>query len=317
MPRKKPAPAKRILSVIVPEFDERENLRNLHTRLTRALSKCDCHWELIFVDDGSTDGSPAVLRELHAADPRAKAIFLSRNFGQSAAITAGLDAAVGDAVVIMDADGQDPPDLIPAMVEKWKEGYEVVAGRRVSRAGEPLLKRLTAFLYYRVMRALVGWDLPLDTGEFRLLDRKVIEVLKQCPQRQRLIRTLASWPGFHQTTVDYEHGKRYAGKSKYTFRKSLRLAVTSITNFSLVPLRLAFGLGALVSAAALVALLVLLCRFAAGAAPGAMAFAVAGLWLLGGLQCLLLGILGEYVGRTHIEAQQRPIYVVRERIGWK
>jgi dolichol-phosphate mannosyltransferase len=205
---------------------------------------------------------------------------------------------------------------VPALVAKWKEGYEVVAGRRVRRAGEPLFKRLTAFLYYRVMRALVGWDLPVDTGEFRLIDRRVVEVLKQCPQRQRLIRTLASWPGFRQTTVDYEHGRRYAGKSKYTFRKSLRLAITSITNFSVVPLRLAFYLGALVTAGSLVAFLFLLYRLVAGFAPGAMAFAVTGLWLLGGLQCLLLGILGEYVGRTHIEIQGRPIYVVRDRLGW-
>jgi dolichol-phosphate mannosyltransferase len=255
-----------------------------------------------------------VLTLLHEADPRIKAIFLSRNFGQSAALTAGIEAAKGDAIIVMDADGQDPPEVLPALIAKWKQGYEVVGGRRASRRGEPLLKRALAFLWYRVMRLLIGWDMPLDTGEFRIIDRVVADVFLACPQRHRLVRTLTSWPGFRQATVDYHHGPRHAGNTKYTLGSSLRLAITSITGFSLVPLRIAFALGIVILASSIAS-----CAWIVFAGLRGefnyMALAIAGLWALGGLQCILIGILGEYIGRTYIEMQHRPLYVVRDSIG--
>lgn len=299
---------------MVPAYNEEPNLRYIYELLHEVFDVADDSAEFIFVDDGSSDNSRFVLSQLHAHDPRVKAIFLSRNFGQSAALTAGIDAAKGDAIIVMDADGQDPPELVPALIAKWKEGYDVVGGRRISRRGEPILKRALAYLWYRVMRLLVGWDLPMDTGEFRIIDRAVADVFRACPQRHRLVRTLTSWPGFRQTTVDYEHGARHAGKTKYTYRSSLRLAVTSITGFSLAPLRIALPLGAFVSVCSLIACLWI--GFS-GARNGVSlgALAIAGLWLLGGLQCILIGILGEYVGRTYIEIQRRPLYVVRDAIG--
>jgi dolichol-phosphate mannosyltransferase len=302
------------VSVVVPAYNEGPNLRFIYERLRVAFDSLDDSFEVIVVDDGSTDNTRPVLLQLHKEDPRVKAIFLSRNFGQSAALTAGIEAAKGDAIVVMDADGQDPPELVPALIAKWKQGYEVVGGRRTSRRGEPVLKRAMAYAWYRVMRLLVGWEMPMDTGEFRIIDRAVADVFRACPQRHRLVRTLTSWPGFRQTTVDYEHGVRHAGKTKYTFRSSLRLALTSITGFSLAPLRIAFAFGALIMVCALVSCAWILFAAARGGVDLA-ALSIAGLWLLGGAQCVFIGILGEYVGRTYIETQRRPLYVVRDSIG--
>lgn len=303
------------LSVVVPAFNEGPNLSPLYQRLSAVLNTLDLDWELIVVDDGSTDETRAVLSALHSSDPRVKAIFLSRNFGQCPALTAGVAAARGDAVVIMDADGQDPPEVIPAMVSKWREGFEVVGGHRTHRPGQPLSKRFFAHFFYRVMNAMVGWELPADTGEFRLIDRTVADVFRQCPQRHRLVRTLTSWAGFRQTTVDYEHAPRHSGKSKYTFRSSLRLAITSITSFSLAPLRAAFVLGGLVTVPAGAAFLWLMGRMLLGYPVSGLTVAVAGLWVFLGIQSILLGVLGEYVGRTYMETQHRPIYVVKDTMG--
>ena len=302
------------MSIVIPAYNEEPNLRYLYRYLCAAFDALEESAEIIFVDDGSTDNTRPILAQLHEEDPRVKAIFLSRNFGQSAALTAGIQAAQGDAIVVMDADGQDPPEIVPALIAKWKQGYEVVGGRRKSRRGGPVFKRALAYVWYRVMRLLVGWDMPMDTGEFRIIDRSVADVFRACPQRHRLVRTLTSWPGFRQTTVDYHHGVRHAGRTKYTFRSSMRLALTSITGFSLAPLRVAFGLGGLIAAGASIACALIL---VSGARTGVnlTALAVAGLWLLGGLQCIFIGILGEYVGRSYIEIQHRPLYVVRESLG--
>lgn len=299
---------------MVPAYNEEPNLRYIYELLHEVFDVSDDTAEFIFVDDGSTDNTRAILAQLHEHDPRVKAIFLSRNFGQSAALTAGIEAATGDAVVVMDADGQDPPDIVPALVAKWKQGYEVVGGRRLTRRGASILKRVFAYIWYRVMRVLIGWEMPVDTGEFRIIDRAVADVFRACPQRHRLVRTLTSWPGFRQTTVAYHHGYRHAGKTKYTFRRSLRLALTSITGFSLVPLRVAFSLGAIVATASLIACAWILIAGGDDGIDGT-ALAIAGLWLLGGLQCILIGILGEYVGRTYIETQHRPLYVIRDSLG--
>lgn len=307
--------ARRLLSVVVPAFNESRNVPPLYERIVKSLDSLDMDWELIVVDDGSTDDTPRILSDLHQQDNRVRAIILSRNFGQGPALTAGIEASRGDAVIILDADGQDPPEFIPAMVAKWRDGFEVVGGHRIRRASHPAGKRVAAFLFYRIMNAMVGWDLPPDTGEFRLIDRAVVDVFRQCPQRHRLVRTLTSWSGFRQTTVDYEHGYRHSGASKYTWRSSARLAITSITSFSLMPLRLAGLLGIAVSLLAGAATLVLLLRLLFDYGGTWLNVAVAGLWLLGGVQCILIGILGEYVGRTYLETQHRPIYVIRDTIG--
>ncbi len=310
-----PRKQSKLVSVVVPAYNEEPNIRFIYEHLDQVFADLDESMEIIFVDDGSTDGTRAIVNELHKSDPRVKAIFLSRNFGQSSALSAGIEAAKGDAVVVMDADGQDPPEVIPRMIAKWKEGYEVVGGRRTDRHVDPFIKRMSAFIWYRVMRLLVGWDMPVDTGEFRLIDRAVADVFCACPQLHRLVRTLTSWPGFHQTTVDYAHGQRHAGSTKYTLRASLRLAIMSITGFSLVPLRIAFGVGAIVIVSALIACGILITPVLSGNPVNLLALAIAGLWLFGGAQCILLGIIGEYVGRTYIEAQQRPLYVIRDQMG--
>jgi glycosyltransferase involved in cell wall biosynthesis len=305
----------RLLSIVIPAFNESPNLLPLYERIVKSLDALDMDWELLVVDDGSTDETRSVMEALHHRDQRVKAIVLSRNFGQGPALTAGIEAARGDAVIILDADGQDPPEIIPAMLAKWRDGFEVVGGHRIRRASHPAGKRAAAFLFYRIMNAMVGWDLPPDTGEFRLIDRAVVDVFRRCPQRHRLVRTLTSWSGFRQTTVDYEHGHRHSGASKYTWRSSARLAITSITSFSLVPLRLAGLLGIVVSLLAGAATLVLLLRLLFDYGGTWLNVAIAGLWLLGGIQCILIGIMGEYVGRTYLETQHRPIYVIRDTIG--
>lgn len=310
-------PRKRqVISLVIPAFNEEPNLLHLYRRIVAVWDALEQDCEIIFVDDGSSDGTERLLMNLHHEDGRVKVIALSRNFGQSAALTAGIEAARGDALVILDADGQDPPEAIPAMIAKWREGFEIVGGHRVRRSGQPLHKRIPAYLFYRVMNALVGWELPPDTGEFRLIDRKVAEVFKACPQRHRLVRTLTSWAGFRQTTIDYEHGARHAGRSKYSFFSSLRLAITSITAFSLMPLRAAVAAGCVIVAVSLAASAVVAIRGLQGQTMPWLTLSIAGLWLLGGVQCVFLGLLGEYVGRTYMETQHRPIYVVRDRIGF-
>jgi dolichol-phosphate mannosyltransferase len=305
-----------LVSIVAPALNEAANLESLHDRLASVFASLDCGWELIVVDDGSTDATSEVVRALHARAPRVKALCLSRSFGQSAAISAGVEVARGDAVVVMDADGQDPPELIPAMIAKWREGFRVVVGRRVLRTGEPLLKRLTAFVFYRVMKGLVGWEFPVDTGEFRLLDRSVVEAVRACPQRDRLFRVLAAWPGFTAAAVDYEHGARHAGSSNYTMWKSALLAVTAITGFSALPLCVAAWLGCGIVIATLMLSGLLALKALSGSPIQWVYWAVISLWFLGGVQCIFLGVLGEYVGRIHTEVQQRPLYVVLEAIGF-
>ncbi|GMV95508.1 MAG: glycosyl transferase [Candidatus Hydrogenedentota bacterium] len=306
---------RKLLSIVVPAFNEAANLGPLYERAEEALARIDLDWEIVFVDDGSTDDTREVLQNLHAQNNRVKALFLSRNFGQGPALTAGIEAARGDVVAILDADGQDPPELLPEMLARWREGFEIVGGRRIRRSDDPLGRRVAAFGFYRVMNAMVGWDFPFDTGEFRLIDRAVADVFLRCPQRHRLVRTLTSWAGFRQTTVDYEHGRRHSGATKYSWRASTRLAITSITSFSMMPLRVAGIFGVFLSLFAGAASIYLLIRLGLGYGDGWLPLAVAGLWFLGGLQCVFIGILGEYLGRTYLETQHRPIYVIRDSLG--
>jgi dolichol-phosphate mannosyltransferase len=310
------APAKRqMLSVVCPVHNERENLPILYAELRAALSETAFAWEIIFVDDGSSDGSDETIRKLHAEDARVRGLFLSRNFGHEAAATAGIDNATGDAVVLMDADLQDPPSLIPSLVEKWREGNDIVCAQRSVRHKESAFKRASAYCFYRVMTFLVGWNLPADTGNFRLMNRAAVEAFRNCPERNRFVRALVAWTGFKQATVPFERPPRQAGKSKYGTWHMLALALTSVTSFSVAPLRIATAIGLLVVPFATLTVLGVVIGRLLGATVPVNVVVVASIWFFGGLQCLLVGIVGEYIGRIYVETQHRPIYVIRERLG--
>ncbi len=305
------------LSVVVPLFNEAENLTPLYDRLSATMERIACDYELIFVDDGSSDDSLRVLEQLAERDDRVKFLSLTRNFGHEAASTAGLDVADGDAVVLMDADLQDPPELIDEMLERWVQGFDVVYARRSRREGESTFKRVAAFLFYRLMRRASALDLPLDTGDFRLMDRRVVESFRQLPERQRFVRGLLTWLGFRQTAVDYVRPARYAGAGKYSVWSLVRLGLDAVLGFSVVPLRAvaAFGLvsvvGATLFAAAVFGRSVLL-----GAAIADGTLTQLCIALFSGVQLVTLGVLGEYIGRIHGEVQRRPLYLVDRQRGW-
>ena len=304
-------------SIVIPIYNERETIDALYERLTAMLADLDGNAEVLFVDDCSFDGSDSLLRGLRERDERVKVIRFARNFGHQTAITAGLDMAAGDAVVVMDADLQDPPELIPALVEKWREGYEVVYAVRSQRHGESWLKRQTARWFYRVLKRLANVDLPLDTGDFRLVDRRALAAFKSMRERRRYVRGMFSWIGFKQIGVPYERAGRFAGEPKYSMRKSLGLAVDGVLSFSDAPLRLALFGGFLFS------LLSFVVGVAAIVAKIAGAFVVPG-WasilvvvsFIGGVQLTLMGMLGLYIGRIYDEVKGRPVYVVGESYGF-
>jgi dolichol-phosphate mannosyltransferase len=303
--------------VVVPFLNEEENLPALHQRLVAALAGEPEQFELLFVDDGSTDSSAGRVRELARSDTRVKLLRLSRNFGHQLAITAGMDHADGDAVVIMDADLQDPPEAIPRLLERWREGHEVVYAVRRNRRGETLSKRFLAAAFYKTFRRMARVDVPLDSGDFRLVDRKVVDSLVQVRELHRFVRGLTCWVGFSQCAVDYDREPRYAGRTKYPLWKSTRLAWDAITSFSSAPLRWMTAIGLFVSVAGLVqAARVVIDRLLY---PGSMergwATVVALILFLGGVQLVSLGLIGQYVGRIYEESKKRPLYFVKERIG--
>ena len=304
-----------VLSIVVPAFNEADNLALLKERITEVMGALDIEWELILVDDGSTDGTAEVMRGLHSADSRVKALLLSRNFGHEAASTAGLDAAAGDAAILMDADLQDPPELIPTLVKRWREGFDVVSAQRAGRAGESMFKKGTAFVFYRLMNSLVRWDLPEDAGDFRLVSRPALDAFLRCRETNRFVRALVAWTGFRQTTVPFERASRHAGGTKYGPAKLFSLAITSITGFTTAPLRIATWTGLAVGSLAVLVLLILAVRTAMGMSAPAHAFWAASLWFLGGVQCIFIGVLGEYIGRAYFETQHRPLYLIRETLG--
>ena len=303
-----------MLSVVVPVFNEEETLGELYRRVRRALPH-DEQWEVVFVDDGSRDHSWDVLCGLAVDDPRLRLLRLSRNFGHQAAITAGLDAARGDAVVVMDADLQDPPELIPALVARWRDGYDVVYAVRAARDGESRFKLVTSSLFYRILRRISGGEIPVDAGDFRLMSRRVVEALAAMPERARFLRGMTSWVGFRQSGVEYRRDPRYAGRSNYPLRKMLRFAADGITSFSTVPIRLVAWLGLILVTFCLVVLgwAVYTRFFTHHAAPGWTSLLVIVL-LLGGVQLLSLGIIGQYIGRIFDETKRRPLYLVAEMI---
>jgi polyisoprenyl-phosphate glycosyltransferase len=305
-------------SIVLPVMNEEELLPELHRRLAAVADGLDGEAEIIFVDDGSTDRSREVLKELRGRDPRVKLAFLSRNFGHQLAITAGLDLASGDAVVIMDSDLQDPPELIPELVARWREGFDVVYAVRARREGESRFKLGTAHLFYRLMSRASEVDLPLDAGDFRLIDRRVADIVRGMREPDRFLRGMFAWAGFRQTGVEYEREARPAGDTKYSLPRMLSFAADGLISFSTAPLRLALGLGFAISIAAFVAGAVFAVLKVAGAytAPGWASLTVL-VSFFAGVQLLVLGAVGQYVGRIYEQGKGRPLYLVSEAHGFE
>jgi dolichol-phosphate mannosyltransferase len=298
-------------SLIIPVFNEESTLPELRARLRDLLDKLDGEAEVILVDDGSFDRSYELMRDIHAEDARFKVIHLARNFGHQLAITAGIDLSAGQAVVIMDADLQDPPEVVLEMARKWREGYEIVYGIRQDRSTDSTFKRKTAQLYYQLLGRLTDVEIPPDVGDFRLVDRRAVEAFKGMREQSRYVRGMWSWIGFRQTGVAYRRAERFAGRTKYPLRKMGRLAIDGVVGFSRVPLRLALKLGFLCSFAALGAGVYTLTGKLSGAyaVPGWTSVATAVLFL-GGIQLAVMGFMGEYIGRIYEEAIHRPLYIV-------
>lgn len=300
------------MSIIVPCFNEEQAIGECHRRLTQVLRHLDGCYEIIYVDDGSRDGTASILKDIHVSDPAVTVIELSRNFGHQPAVTAGLEAAQGEVAVIMDADLQDPPELIVKMLELWSQGYEVVYGVRTSRRGESGFKLWTAKAFYRLINALSDVQIPLDSGDFRLLDRKAVEAMKSMPERHRLLRGMCSWIGFRQCGLAYERAPRFAGSTKYPMRKMMKLALDGILSFSTVPLRVLALIGVASAGLALLGIIyALVVRLFTHAWVAGWTISFIGLLFLGGLQMISIGIVGEYVGRIYTEAKHRPLYIAR------
>ena len=305
------------LSVVVPIFNEDEVIGELHRRLGKVLDAVGYDFEVIFVEDGSTDSSFDLLKDLHIKDPRWKVLKFSRNFGHQVAITAGLDAASGDAVVIMDGDLQDPPEAIPELLQKWTEGFDVVHAVRQKRKDENPIRRIISFVFYRLINALAGIKLPLDAGDFRLISKRGRGVFGRLGERARYVRGLMSWVGLKQTSIQYVREGRAAGRGKYGLSKQLRLGLDGITSFSATPLRFASYLGFAISFACLAyAVYVVLIKLAYGYPTPGYASIVVAILFIGGVQLIAIGILGEYVGRLYEEAKHRPLYVIDTSLGF-
>ena len=307
-----------LLSVVVPCFDEEAVIRETHRRLVATLETVpDVDFELVYVDDGSRDATLNLLRGLQGADARVRVLALSRNFGHEVAIAAGLKSAAGDAVVLIDADLQDPPEIILEMLERWRQGADVAYGQRTERDGETRFKRWTATAFYRLLNGLAEIPIPLDTGVFRLMDRKVVDAFLAMPERDRFARAMVAWAGFRQEPVHYQRAARAAGETKYALRNLLRLAIDGILSFTFAPLRLATWLGFLACGLALAGVAyVLVIRMFTDISVSGWTLLLVAILFLGGVQLVVLGILGEYLGRIYHEVKRRPLYLVKERLGF-
>ncbi len=304
------------LSVVVPLFDEERVIGHLYERLTDVLERNQLNYEIIMINDGSRDDTLAIARQLCHKDGRLKLINFSRNFGHQMAITAGMDKALGQVVVVIDGDLQDPPEVIIEMINKWTEGYQVVYGVRKKRKGEGLFKLLTASLFYRILRKMTAVDIPVDAGDFRLMDRKVVEQLKRMRERSRFIRGMVSWVGFKQGKVEYVRERRFSGETKFPFKKMLKFAIDGILSFSQLPLKFSSILGLLCAAISLVLIIygfIAKFLYPQNTIQGWTSILVASLFL-GGVQLLSIGILGEYLGRIFEEIKGRPLYITEEEI---
>jgi polyisoprenyl-phosphate glycosyltransferase len=312
-------PAKNpLVSVVLPCLNEEDVLAETLTRLNAmAAAQPDCRFEFIFVDDGSRDRTAEILWSAAAQDDRVKAMRFARNFGQQIAVTAGIEMAKGNAIVLMDADLQDPPEVVARMVELWKEGFDVVYGTRATRHADTLVKRMTARMFYATINRLSEVPIPTDTGDFRLMSRRVVNVLRQMPERHRFIRGMVSWAGYRQTSIKYDRPERFAGNTKYPLRKMISFAVDGILSFSIKPLQLSIALGLVAAGFALLGIgyALFMRLFTSTWVEGWTALMIAVLFI-GGVQLLCLGILGEYVGRIYSEVKRRPLYVVADTVGF-
>ena len=306
-----------LLSVVVPSFNEAPVIRKTHQRLVSALEAIrDVDFELVFVDDGSTDATLEILREIQCTDASVRVVALSRNFGHQVALTAGLEYATGDVVAVIDADLQDPPEVIAEMVDRWRSGADVAFGVRSIRHGESVAKRAFSGTFYRVMNRLAEVPIPLDSGDFRLMDRRVVDALLNMPEQSRFVRGMVAWIGFRQEPVYFDRAPRLAGRTKYSFGKMVRLATDGILSFSVAPLRLAAYLGFAASALALVGILYALAlRLLTDVWVTGWTLLFIGMLFLGGIQLLMLGVIGEYLGRAYAELRRRPLYFVKEELG--
>ncbi|OQB24497.1 MAG: hypothetical protein BWY11_01117 [Firmicutes bacterium ADurb.Bin182] len=303
----------KFLSLIVPVYYEQEVLEMSFARMDAAMKDIGYPYEIIYVNDGSRDGTMDKLRQIARDNPHVKVLSFSRNFGHQLAVTAGMDIAKGDALIIIDVDLQDPPEVIAEMVKKWEDGGEIVYGKRVKREGETIFKKFTAFCYYRLLSAMSAYPIPLDTGDFRLIGRKVADVFLSMRERSRFLRGMSAWMGFETVPVEYVRNERAAGKTKYTLKKMLKLAFDGITGFSSRPLTLAGWLGMFVIALSMFGLLALIIlALTVGVRP--WLWALDALLLLHGITLVFLGIQGAYMGRMYDELKGRPLYIVKEKI---
>jgi glycosyltransferase involved in cell wall biosynthesis len=305
-----------LISVILPVYNERETLDELATRLLPILEEnSGGSFEALFIDDGSRDGSARILDDLHRRDRRMKVIHFSRNFGHQAALQAGLDEAAGDAIVLMDADLQDPPELLKDFIDRWRQGYDVVYAVRRKRK-EGIFKRAAYSIFYRTMKAVAEIDVPLDAGDFCLMDRRVVDTLVRLRERNRFLRGLRTWVGFKQTGVEYERSARHAGEPKYSFRKLVGLALSGYIGFSAMPLRMATWLGlAAALAGFMTGLWAIVSKLMGVPTPSGWASTLAVIMFIGGVQLLMLGVIGEYLSRVFDEVRARPLYIVESRVG--
>lgn len=301
-------------SIVVPVYNEEEVIHETYRRLTEVMRSTKEAYELLFVNDGSKDRTAEIIKEYSEQDPAVVLLDFARNFGHQIAITAGMDYARGEAVVVIDADLQDPPELILEMIEKWKQGFDVVYAKRTKRKGETYFKKQTAAMFYRFLRAMTDIDIPLDTGDFRLLDRKVCDQMNSIQEKNRFVRGLVSWVGFKQIAVEYERDERLAGESKYPLKKMLKLSMDGITSFSYKPLKLASYAGVTLSGIGFIYLLVVmyLKLFTDSTITGWSSLIVIQLFF-SGIILIILGMIGEYIGRIYDETKNRPLYIVREK----
>lgn len=301
------------LSIVVPLYNEEANVHALYERLRAVVEGMGVSYEFVFINDGSRDSTLVLVHGLSQRDPQVRYIDLSRNFGHQIAVTAGLDHAAGEAVVIIDADLQDPPELIPELYQKLRSGYEVVYAKRLSRPGESAAKLMTAKLFYRMLAAITHVDIPVDTGDFRIISRKVVEALKLMPEQSKFLRGQISWIGFRQTYVEYNRAQRAGGETGYTYSKMLRLAIDGITAFSDFPLKLASLSGFFVSGVAfLIMLYTLYSRFISHDYQPGWASLMISVLFMGGVQLIAIGIIGEYIGRLSADVRQRPLYLIAD-----
>jgi dolichol-phosphate mannosyltransferase len=310
-----------LISVVVPCYNEEPVIRETHSRLVAVMDQLDPDdFEIIYVNDGSSDRTIPLLEEIRAVDTRVRVLSFSRNFGHQIAVTAGLDHALGDAVVLIDADLQDPPAVILEMVERWRDGYHVVYGMRTDRPGESRFKLWTAKIFYRLLNRLSDVDIPLDVGDFRLMDRRVVDVMRSMPERDRYLRGMVSWVGFRQIAVMYRREPRFAGESKYPLFKMLKFATDGILSFSIVPLRLAVWAGAfaiLLAFGGIIYALILRLYLSETHWVRGWTSTFVAILFLGGVQLIFLGFIGEYIGRIYGEVKRRPLYILQEKMGFE